>query len=555
MYTNSMCFIQSISIILGRVLLIGLVLFIYVASTYAQDTPNIIIEPFVDVSQEAGITATHSGDWQLFEEDFDTGYLGIGQAWGDYDNDGWLDLYVTGNKHPNVLYHNNQDGTFDVSEYSESVSLPEILSGGTIWADYDNDGWLDLYVVNFGANTLFHNDQGAGFTDVTQEAGVGDTGKGTSASWGDYDQDGDLDLYVANWSCFPECSLEPGPEENNLARDTLYRNNADGTFTDVTNMFNHEQMLGSAFIAGFVDYDNDGDQDIYIINDMFKNPIGNILWRNDGAGCDEWCWVEVSKEAKANIYSHGMGLAVGDFDNDLDIDFYFTDIVNRFMLLQNQGDGTFLENSRKTGIGIGPSSAVGWAADFFDYNNDGWLDLYVTTTEYIQTGAYSDPEDMHGSYPDFLFRNEHDGTFSDVTPRSFKWSHHPTMGFAYADYDNDGWLDYVVGHWNEGYALFRNTGADGQGNHWLRLRLSGGDGINQDAVGTRAYVTGADGHMQMQEVVAGRSLGAGNDLALHFGLGQAQSATVRIVWTDKTELILNDVASDQLINIDYGDDQ
>ena len=530
-----------------------LVLCICLSPSNAQDTPNIIPEPFVDVSESAGITATHRGEWQLFEKDFDTGYLGIGQAWGDYDNDGWLDLYVTGNMHPNVLYHNNQDGTFDVSEYSESVSLPDILSGGTIWGDYDNDGWMDLYVVNFGGNTLFRNEQGNGFTDVTEEAGVGDTGKGTSASWGDYDDDGDLDLYVANWSCFPECSLEPGPEENVLARDTLYRNNGDGTFTDVTDIFLHERMLGSAFIASFVDYDDDGDLDIYIINDMFKNPIGNVLWRNDGTGCDEWCWTEVSKDAGANIYSHGMGLAIGDYDNDLDLDLYFTDIVNRFTLLQNQSDGTFLENSRKAGIGIGPSSAVGWAAEFFDYDNDGWQDLYVTTTEFIQYDAHTGPLEMLGTLPDYLFRNAQDGTFVDTTPRSFKWTHHPSMGFAYADYDNDGWLDYVVGHWNEGYRLYRNTGVEGQGNHWLRLRLIGNDPITRNAIGARAYVRGDDGHVQMQEVVAGSSLGAGNDLALHFGLGDAMSASVRIVWSDQTELILEDVEIDQILEVVYAE--
>lgn len=534
-------------------LLITIILCISSFPYLAQDTPNIIAEPFENVSESVGITATHRGDWQLFERDFDSGYLGIGQAWGDYDNDGWIDLYVTGNKHPNVLYHNNQDGTFDVSEFSDSVSLPNVLSGGTIWADYDNDGWQDLYVVNFGANTLFHNDQGKGFTDVTEIAGVGDTAKGASASWADYDNDGDLDLYVANWSCFPECSLEPGPEENNLARDTLYRNNGDGTFTDVTHLFAHERMLGAAFIAGFVDYDNDGDKDIYIINDMFKNPIGNVLWRNDGEGCDEWCWTEVSKDARANIYSHGMGLAVGDYDNDMDLDFYFTDIVNRMMLLQNQADGTFLESSRNAGVGIGPSSAVGWAADFFDYDNDGWLDLYVTTTEFIQYDAYSGPQAMLDPYPDFLFRNEHDGTFSDATPRSFQWNRRPTMGFAFADYDNDGWLDFVLGHWNEGYTLFRNTGADGQGNHWLRLRLTGDDPINQNAIGARAYVTGDDGHVQMQEVVAGTSLGAGKDLALHFGMGNASQATIRIVWPNQTETLLNDVDLDQVIDIIYSD--
>ncbi len=522
----------------------------YTPPVFAQNPPS-QIEPFANVSKQAGITAKHGGDWQLFERGFDAGYLGVGQAWGDYDNDGWQDLYVTGNKYPNVLYHNNQDGTFSVSPYSESVSLPDVLTGGTIWADYDNDGWQDLYVVNFGANTLFHNNQGKGFVDVTDVAGVGDTGKGTSASWADYDDDGDLDLYVANWSCFPECSLEPGPEENVLARDTLYRNNGDGTFTDVTFVFDSERLLGSAFIAGFVDYDNDGDNDIYIINDMFKNPIGNVLWRNDGAGCDEWCWVEITKDAGANIYSHGMGLAIGDYDNDLDLDFYFTDIVNRFMLLQNQADGTFIESSRDAGIGIGPSSAVGWAADFFDYNNDGWLDLFVATTEFIQYDAYTGPLEMLGEYHDFLFRNKHDGTFVESTPQSFHDNLHPTMGFAFADYDNDGRLDFVVSHWDQGYTLFRNTGADGGKNNWLRLRLTGGGNINRNAIGAKAYITDNTGHTQMREVLAGSSLGAGNELILHFGLGKASTVDIRIVWSDQTEMIISDVSSNQLLDIQY----
>lgn len=535
-----------------RIALTVAVLWIVVLPSATQDNPNFIVEAFVDVSQDAGITATHHGEWQLFERTFETGYLGIGQAWGDYDNDGWLDLYVTGNKDANTLYHNNQDGTFSVSEFSGSVSLPDALSGGTIWIDYDNDGWQDLYVVNFGANTLFHNEQGTGFVDVTAIAGVGDTAKGTSSTWGDYDSDGDLDLYVANWSCFPECSLEPGPEENVQARDTLYRNNGDGTFTDISDMLVFERLLGSAFIASFVDYDNDGDQDIYVVNDMFKNPIGNVLWRNDGAGCGEWCWVDASEEANARIYSHGMGLAVGDYDNDLDLDFYFTDIVNRMMLLQNQGDGTFTENSRHAGVGIGPSSAVGWAADFFDYDNDGWLDLYVTTTEFIQYDAYSGPQEMLGEYPDFLFKNNHDGTFTDATPRSFQWSRRPAMGFAYADYDNDGWLDFVIGHWDEGYTLFRNTGADTQDDNWLQLRLTGAGPINRNAVGARAYVTSDDGLVQMREVVAGSSLGAGNDLALHFGLGDADIVDIRIVWSDQSEMIIENVSSNQSVNIVYG---
>jgi hypothetical protein len=188
-------------------------------------------DPFVDVSDSAGITAKHQGNWAMFQPNFTTGYLGIGQAWGDYDNDGWVDLYVTGNALPNVLYRNAGDGTFDLSPFADSVNLPDSHSGGAVWADYNNDGHKDLYVLNQGANTLFRND-GTGFTDVTTTAGVGDTGKGSSATWGDYDGDSFLDLYVVNWSCHPECD----PVDLTLAEDRLYHNNGDGTFTDVSEL-------------------------------------------------------------------------------------------------------------------------------------------------------------------------------------------------------------------------------------------------------------------------------------------------------------------------------
>ena len=486
-------------------------LFILIPSTLAQQGP----EPFEDVSLEAGIDAAHQGEWSLFEKDFHSGYLGIGQAWGDYDNDGWLDLYVTGNMEPDVLYHNNRDGTFSESEFSAQVSQPLALSGGAVWADYDNDGWQDLYVVNYGTNALFKNESGAGFRDVTLNAGIGDSGKGTTATWGDYDGDADLDLYVANWSCFPECG---DPTEHDLARDTLYRNNGDGTFTDVSTALAYNELLGSAFTASFVDYDDDGDQDIYVINDMFKNPIGNILWRNDGAGCGEWCWTEASIEAGARTLIHGMGLAVGDYDNDLDLDFYFSDMVNHMVLLQNQGDSTFADNARKAGVSVGPSSAVGWGTVFFDYDNDGWLDLYLTTTEFIQFDIYKGPEAMLAELPNYLFKNVGDGTFVDVTPNSWHEQPQPSMGVAYADFDQDGWVDMVVGNWNEGYVLYRNTAAAGEDHNWLTIRLIGGGPVNRDAVGARVFVTTTSGRITMQAVTSGSSLGAGNDLALHFGV-------------------------------------
>ena len=509
------------------------------------------LDPFVDVSAEAGISAAHRGDWQLFDDDFATGYLGIGQAWGDYDRDGWLDLYVTGNREPSVLYRNRGDGTFAVSALAPQVALADVDTGGAVFADYDNDGWLDLYVLNHGANTLFHNDAGAGFRDVTAAAGVGDAGKGTTAAWGDYDGDSFLDLYVVNWSCFPECGDPNITRDHSAARDTLYRNKGDGTFADVTHLLEYNLLLGAGFSASFTDYDNDGDSDIYVVNDQFKNMLGNILWRNDGPGCEGWCFSEVSLQAGARTMIHGMGLAVGDYDNDLDLDFYFSDMVNGMVLLQNQGDGTFDDVANHAGVVVGPSSAVGWGTVFFDYDNDSWLDLFLTATEFIQFDIFTGPEGMMFEFRDYLFRNRGDGTFADVTPAAWLSELRPSMGLAYADYNRDGWLDFVLGNWNEGYVLYRNTGASGAGHNWLNIRLIGGGDINRDAIGSRVYLTTADGRRLMQEVKSGSSLGAGNDTALHFGLGDATVRELRIRWPNGVEERQADITVNQFLEFAY----
>ncbi len=525
----------------------------------AQKTTDQSIEPFLDVSKEAGITATHHGDWNQFKPNFTHGYLGIGQAWGDYDKDGWPDLYVTGNLDKSVLYHNNRDGTFSVSAFSDSVSLPGAKTGGAVWADYDNDGWPDLYVVTDGTGVLFHNDQGRGFTNVTDKAGLNHQGKGSSATWGDYDKDGYLDLYVGNWSCYPECG-EPGLKQNELAQDVLYHNNRDGTFSDVSRLLNpHKKLLGAAFAVSFVDYNNDGWPDIYVTNDMFKNPIGNVLWRNDGPGCGGWCWTDASAEAKADVVTNGMGLAIGDYKNDGNLDFYVTNMIDKMTLLQNRGNGTFVDATSHSGAGIGYGGVVGWGTAFFDYNNDGWLDLLVEATEFVQPpyrgegGLLVPPTTLLGPHQSFLFKNWGDGTFGDVTPVSWRQKPQPSMGLAYADYNNDGWVDFVVGRWNQGYVLYRNTAAGSENNHWITVRLVGGGPINRDAVGARAYLTTMNGLTQLQAVISGSSLGAGNELALHFGLKDASIKQLRIVWPDGTEKKFKDIPRDKILTITYPD--
>ncbi len=494
-------------------------LLLVVAAVAQEETA---VPPFKDVTELAGI---------VLPDRIGRANKVTGQTWGDYDQDGWLDLYLTDTAGANVLYHNNGDGTFNISPLTASISLPDALSGGAVFADYDNDGWPDLYVLNWGANVLFHNDGGDNFTDVTELAGVGDEANGQTASFGDYDQDGYLDLYVANWSCYPNCGR---PSEGD--RDRLYHNNGDGTFTDVTNLLGGKTR-GSGFVASFVDYDNDGDLDIYLVNDEFINPIGNVLWRNDGPGCgDGWCFTIVSKEAGADEKVMGMGLATADYDSDGDLDFYFSN-AGPMTLLQNQGDGTFANAAELAGVNY--PKGIGWGSVFFDFDNDGWRDLYLAVMKMADSTSAGNP----------LFRNNGDGAFVNLGQSSGAADEGATIGVAYADYDQDGWVDLVIGNFDQGYRLYRNQGGV---NNWLTLKLVGGGKVNRDGIGARVTVVDSDGRSQMQEVKCGSSLGAGNALELYFGLGQAEATAVTIQWPDGTTQQLGPMAANQRHELRYG---
>ncbi len=488
-----------------------------------SDGPARPVPAFRDVSQQAGITHNRVPSLDM----------AAGQAWGDYDRDGWADLYVTDPDGPNTLYRNNRDGTFGLSPLSEQVALPEAYSGGATFADYDNDGWLDLIVVNWGADNLFHNEGGQGFTDVTQQAGIADNGNSKSASWGDFDRDGFLDLYIANWSCYPQCGRQMDGDP-----DRLYHNNRDGTFTDVSDYLGGS-LNGAGFIASFVDYDNDGDPDIYLVNDEFINPIGNKLWRNDGPGCKGWCFTQVAHEAGADSKLFGMGLAVGDYDNNGTFDLYYSN-VGPMELLSNQGDGTFVEVAEQAGVQA-PES-IGWASLFLDYDNDGWRDLYL---------AVSDTTDHKDIASNKLFRNNADGTFSEAACNNEAADVRPSLGAASADYDRDGWVDLVIGNMDEGYRLYRNETGSNSGNHWLALELIGAGPVNRDAVGTRLTLSTPGGPTQMQEVINGSGMGGGSELALYFGLGPARTANLTIRWPDGTTQKIENVAADQRYRLDY----
>jgi len=505
---------------------------------------------FRDVSYEVGLQTSHRAVW---DPALGEGYLAVGQAWADYNNDGWLDLYVTGNLDPNTLFVSNGDGSFSVSEFSEHLSLPNLQSGGAIWADYNNDGWSDLYVLNYGANVLFRNDAGQGFTDVSEESGLADTGKGSSATWGDFDKDGYLDLYIVNWSCLPECQ----PENLRLNQDKLYKNNGDGSFTDVSKTLERSKLLGAGFAASFFDFDNDGDSDLYVVNDKMTNPIGNVLWRNDGAGCEAWCWTDVSSEAGMDTKMHAMGIAVGDYNNDNYLDLYATNMLSPMMLSKNLGSGQFSDASQEAGVMIIDTdrSAVGWGSGFFDIDNNGLLDLYIATTGTkpgppgFYGGSAPNMEDFHYPYPDLLYKNQGDGSFIALPHSSLSNPASVSMGFAYADYNNDGWLDFVQGNWNEGYTLYKNEAL--RNANWLSIKLIGAANVNRDAVGARVYLVQSDGGKQMQEVINGQSLGAGNDLRVHFGLGDSEPSSLTIVWPNGVTQILNEPSVNQQLTISY----
>lgn len=483
-----------------------------------------------------GIEASHQALYG------DNGYLSTGIAWGDVNRDGWQDVYVTNNAGYNTLYVNNGDGSFAKSPLSDSISLPGAISGGASFVDYNNDGWLDLYVLNYGMNVLYMNDGGEQFVNVTETAGVGDVGKGESAGWGDFDGDGWLDLYVANWAMTCNnwgCDMGVPMERDT---DKLYRNNGDGTFADVTDYLTEPQRLGAGFVGSWVDYDSDGDLDIYVVNDKWGLDTKNVLWRNDGAGCDGWCFTDVSAESNSDQLIFGMGLAIGDYDNDLDLDLYMSNMGTAgesMKLLRNEGDGTFADVSAESGAGI--EGGVGWGTIMSDFNNDGWLDLYMSQAIMMV------PE----TTPNRIFINNRDGSFTDFTDLAGGNGDGDSMSVGSVDVDNDGRMDVMVGNWDSGYQLFQNQSGLAADNNWAKIELIGSGDVNRQAVGARVYITRSDGLEQMQEVKLGSSMGVSNDIRLHFGLGMATIESATVVWPNGVSQTFDSVPVNQILTLEY----
>jgi enediyne biosynthesis protein E4 len=427
------------------------------------------------------------------------GVKGPGQAWADVDGDGWLELLTVGGMVPSQLWRNLGNGSFELSPLlgPHAAVLDTI---GATFADYDNDGDPDLYILRYGPNLLLRNDGPLGFTDVSEAAGVAYDGRPASAAWGDYDGDSWLDLYVA----------DGGGEA-----DVFYHNEGNGTFTEVTHLLPAAGEYATYGVT-FADFDGDGDPDLYVANDK---KVGNDMWRNDGPGCGGWCFTDVGAAWSAESKVDSMGVAVGDIDNDLDLDLSVTDnhrhniLVN---MLAETGEPSFVDVSAEVGVIF---DAYGWGTVFFDYDNDGWLDLYVADAN-LGPGQSSR-----------LFHNEL-GSFVDVTPgcgcAEPGWSH----GVSHADYDHDGALDLVVGQRGQRHVLYRNRNTTG--NHWLEVELRGGGPVNRDAVGARVWVTTTGARVLMREVELGSSVASQNSLRLHFGLGRDEVAAIEIRWPDGT---------------------
>lgn len=448
---------------------------------------------FEDVTASAGI-----------DQDHHARYFITGQAWGDYDGDGLVDLYLTDSAGPNTLYRNIGSGRFEISPVSAETALSAHVSGGATFADYDNDGRDDLLVVGQGTPHLLRN-LGGRFEDVTVDMGLIHEAQGESAAWGDFDDDGWLDLYIVSWY-FGEDETDP------RRQDRLYRNRSGQGFVDVSDWLDVARLGGPGFAAAFSDLDGDGDVDLYVVNDK---RFGNVLWRNDGPGCSGWCFTDVSAASGAERPAFSMGISVGDFDNDGDFDLYYSS-VDEMILLQNETAAGALRWTDVSEAMQCTLPAVGWGSVFADFDNDSDLDLYLATVN-------AQPE-----LSNRLYRNEFPLPFHDLSDAAGADDAGPTIGVARADYDADGRVDLIIGNMGSGYRLFRNvTPTPG---HWLQVELAGGGTVNRNAAGARAVLLLDDGRELHREVRIGESIGSGHGRTLHFGLGEATPLRLRIEW-------------------------
>ena len=535
---------------------------------------------FEDVTKAAGLSGWKhtmgNADKRLI---IDTNGSGVGLI--DYDNDGWLDIYMVNGSTFNALdgkeeaphaalFHNNHDGTFtDVA--AKAGVTNERWGFGVAIADYDNDGWPDILVTNWGKNRLYHNNHDGTFTDVAEKAGVTLGNWSAGATWGDYDGDGRLDLFISGYvhfdrnnlpyektraTGFSYCefrgeSVMCGPKNLEGEPDHLFHNNGDGTFTDVSMKAGVADATNKYYglTPVFVDVNNDGKPDLIVANDSTLS----YLYLNRGDGTFE----DASFASGFGLNEDGhevaaMGVAVGDYMNNGQLDFAISDFSDEAKLLfRNQGNGGFTEESMRSGIGKISIPFLGWGDGFLDYDNDGWLDL-MFMNGHIYPAA--DKFDWGTSYAErsLLFHNDRDGKFTEVPPvkGSGLADVLSSRGAAFGDLFNDGKIDVIINQMDGPPVLLRNVYPDRH--HWVELKLIGGPKSPRDGVGATVFLT-ANGLRQRRDVISGGSYVSTNDPRPHFGLGEATDpGTAEIHWPSGAREKIKLPAHDRIYTITEG---
>ena len=519
-----------------------------------SELPPATDDYFQEIIQHSGIDFIRTiGDEHLsnlVESD------GGGAAFLDFDKDGYMDLYLSnGNfvenlsmneEHPpvttseNCLYRNLGDGTFKDVTKKAGVGDRGYSMGITV-GDFDNDGYPDIYVSNYGPNVLYRNNGNGSFTDVTGQAGVAGDECSVGAVWLDYDNDGYLDLYVGNYIEFdPQYNYYyapdgfPGPMAYDGQPDVLYHNNGDGTFEDVTKDMGVFNKDGRAMGVGAADYDNDGFTDIFVSNDHMVN----YLYHNDGGERFEdrgiMSGVAFNQVGEATI---SMSVDFADYNNDGLMDLFVSDDVY-CSLYRNEGNGVFTEMSYNAGIAVACGQFVGWASSFLDYDNDGDLDIFKVNGEL---------KHLYGQ-EDQLFENDGKGMFTDVSVKRGAYFQEELVGrgACFGDYDNDGDIDAYIVNLEDHGALLRNN--KGNQNNWITLQLVG-DKSNRDGIGARVKVLYGE-QQQVAQMKSSSGYLSQNDPRMHFGLGDhVMVDQIEVVWPSGIVQVLENIEAGQILTI------